>query len=233
MLLSAEGISRKYMRQTGDSNYFYAVQKTDFAISQGPIVEIVGRSGSGKSTFLSMMSGMLKPSEGQIFLKADAADKNPTDIHKMDDASLSRFRNKNFGVIPQVQSGLNGLSVVENVMLPALVYGEESPELKEKAIHLLEKVGIKNLQNERPGSLSGGELRRMSIARSLINSPAFIFADEPTGDLDDENTHNVLSLLKKIAKEENVGILLVTHETDAAKYADAIYTMAGGVLKIS
>lgn len=233
MLLSAEGISRKYMRQTKNSNYFYAVQKTDFAISQGSIVEIVGRSGSGKSTFLSMISGMLKPTEGRIFLKADAADKNPTDIYKMDDASLSRFRNKNFGVIPQVQSGLNGLSVVENVMLPALVYGEENPELKEKAIHLLEKVGIKNLQNEKPGSLSGGELRRMSIARSLINSPAFIFADEPTGDLDDENTHNVLSLLKNIAKEENVGILLVTHETDAAKYADAIYTMAGGVLKIS
>ncbi len=233
MLLSAEKISKQYMRRTKNSNYFYALQETDFSLNQGTLIEIVGRSGSGKSTLLGMMSGMLNPTAGRVLLKTGESDENPKDIYKMNDASLSKFRNKIFGVIPQVQSGLNALSVVENVMLPALIYGEEKPEIKERAVQLLQKVGIENLQNEQPNSLSGGELRRMSIARSLINSPSFIFADEPTGDLDDENTHNVLSLLKKIAKEENVGILLVTHETDAAKYADKIYRMTGGELKIS
>lgn len=235
MILKANEIAKKYFRQTKNANFFYAVQKTSFELKQGELIEIIGRSGSGKSTLLSMMSGILEPSEGNVTIKNESenAGKNSReiDIYKIADEELSVFRNKNFGIIPQGQSSLSSLSVLENVMIPALVYKNESPEIKEKAVSLLEKVGIADLINENPNNLSGGEMRRMAIARSLINEPVFIFADEPTSDLDDENTQNVLSLLKNIAKTENAGVLLVTHETDAEKYADKVYKMDAGILR--
>lgn len=274
MTLKAENIAKKYIRKTKNANFFYALQKTDFEIRQGEFIEIVGRSGSGKSTFLSIMCGILKPSEGRILIGGTETSKDSDnrydsesfqdsndshnspdfrDIYLMDDNSLSVFRNKNFGVIPQGQSGLSSLSVLENVMLPAMIYekkqngngkskdensehgnhknADSKTDCEKRAVYLLEKLGIAELKDEMPENLSGGEMRRMAIARSLINKPAFVFADEPTSDLDDENTQNILSLLKSITKEENAGVLLVTHETDADKYADKIYKMDAGVLK--
>ncbi len=222
MILKAEKITRKYTRLRKNSNFFYAVKETNFELKPGELVEICGRSGSGKSTFLNMMCGILKPSSGKIF----ACEK---DLYAMNDAELSVFRNKNFGVIVQGQSSLSSLSVLENVKLPALIYKNDSEELNERALFLLEKVGIADLKNENPDSLSGGEMRRMAIARALINNPDFIFADEPTSDLDDENTQNILALLQNLAGEGKA-VLLVTHETDAEKYADKVYKMDGGNL---
>lgn len=274
MTLKAENIAKKYIRKTKNANFFYALQKTDFEIRQGEFIEIVGRSGSGKSTFLSIMCGILKPSEGRILIGGTETSRDSDnrydskgfqdsidscnsadfrDIYLMDDNSLSVFRNKNFGVIPQGQSGLSSLSVLENVMLPAMIYekkqngngksktensehgndrnADSKTDCEKRAVYLLEKLGIAELKDEMPENLSGGEMRRMAIARALINKPAFVFADEPTSDLDDENTQNILSLLKNITEEENAGVLLVTHETDADKYADKIYKMDAGVLK--
>lgn len=227
MILKAEKISKKYTRKTKNSNFFYAVSETDFELPENSLIEICGRSGSGKSTFLNMMCGILTPSSGKVLIEENK--NQQTDLYSMDDKNLSLFRNKNFGVIPQGQSGLSSLTVLENVKLSALVYKDDSKELSEFALSLLEKLGIANLKNEFPQNLSGGEMRRMAIARALINKPKFIFADEPTSDLDDENTQNILSLLQSISKEK-VGILLVTHESDAAKYADKVYKMDGGKL---
>lgn len=229
MILKAEKISKKYTRKTKNSNFFYAVSETDFELPENSLIEICGRSGSGKSTFLNMMCGILTPSSGKILIEEN--ENQQTDLYSMDDENLSLFRNKNFGVIPQGQSGLSSLTVLENVKLSALVYKDDSKELSQFALSLLEKVGIADLKNEFPQNLSGGEMRRMAIARALINKPKFIFADEPTSDLDDENTQNILSLLQSISKE-NVGVLLVTHETDAAKYADKVYKMDGGKLSL-
>lgn len=229
MILKAEKISKKYTRKTKNSNFFYAVSETDFELPENSLIEICGRSGSGKSTFLNMMCGILSPSSGKILIEEN--ENQQTDLYSMDDENLSLFRNKNFGVIPQGQSGLSSLTVLENVKLSALVYKDDSKELSQFALSLLEKVGIADLKNEFPQNLSGGEMRRMAIARALINKPKFIFADEPTSDLDDENTQNILSLLQSISKE-NVGVLLVTHETDAAKYADKVYKMDGGKLSL-
>ncbi len=235
MILKAEKISKQYTRKTKNSNFFYAVYETDFELPENSLIEICGRSGSGKSTFLNMMCGILTPSSGNIFIEENETEsKNEnqkTNLYSMDDKNLSLFRNKNFGVIPQGQSGLSSLTVLENIKLPALVYENDSNELSDFALSLLEKVGIADLKDEFPQNLSGGEMRRMAIARALINKPKFIFADEPTSDLDDENTQNILSLLQSISKE-NVGILLVTHETDAAKYADKVYKMDGGKLNL-
>lgn len=227
MILKAEKISKKYTRKTKNSNFFYAVSETDFELPENSLIEICGRSGSGKSTFLNMMCGILTPSSGKILIKEN--ENQQTDLYSMNDENLSLFRNKNFGVIPQGQSGLSSLTVLENVKLSALVYKDDSKEVSEFALSLLEKVGIADLKNEFPQNLSGGEMRRMAIARALVNKPKFIFADEPTSDLDDENTQNILNLLHSISKE-NVGVLLVTHETDAAKYSDKVYKMDGGKL---
>ena len=222
MKLKAENISRQYLRKSKDANFFVAVQKTDFILEENQLVEITGRSGSGKSTLLNMLSGLLTPSTGKILIDGN-------DVYSLEDSELSVFRNSHFGIIPQGQSGLSSLTILENVMLPSLVYGEESETVRDKALSLLEKVGIAGLRDEHPQNLSGGELRRMAIARSLINDPEFIFADEPTSDLDDENTRSVLSMLQTIAREGR-SVLLVTHETDAARYADKVYRMNAGVL---
>lgn len=227
MILRAQDISKKYTRKTKDSNFFYAVSKTDFLLKENSLTEICGRSGGGKTTFLNMMCGILTPSSGSLLV---CNGNEETDLYAMDDKERSLFRNRHFGVVPQGQSGLSSLTVIENVKLPALVYGSDSKELTERASHLLEKVGIADLKDEFPQNLSGGEMRRMAIARALINKPEFIFADEPTSDLDDENTRNILSLLRQIAKDGSA-VLLVTHETDAEKYADTVYKMNAGTLE--
>ena len=220
MILKAEKITRQYIRQSRNKNVFMAVKETDFTLEGGQLVEITGRSGSGKSTFLNMLAGLLAPSSGHIFV-------DDTDIYAMEDKERSRFRNLNMGVIPQGQTGLQSLTVLENVLIPCKMYGDEGKE--EYARKLLDYVGIGELKNAYPNELSGGELRRMSKARALIQSPKILFADEPTGDLDDENTRSILRLLRKTA-DDGCAVLLVTHEREAAEYADKVYRMNDGVL---
>lgn len=222
MELCAEGASRRFFRGSGSANYFYAVAKTDFVLPSGKLTEITGRSGSGKSTFLNMLAGLLAPTEGKILLDG-------TDLYSLNDAELSALRNRSIGVIPQGQTGLHSLTVLENVLLPCTLYGESADE--KRALALLERVGIAKLRDASPRELSGGEMRRLAIARALIRDPAILLADEPTGDLDDENTAEVLSLLRACA-DRGTAVLLVTHEREAAAYADVIYTMQEGKLRL-
>ena len=221
MELKAIGVSRRYFRQGKGKNFFYAVEKTDLTLASGVLTEITGRSGSGKSTLLNMLAGLLEPTEGQVLL--DGAN-----LYAMDDRERSRLRNASIGVIPQGQTGLHSLTVLENVKLPSLLYAKE-PCSDERAEELLDRVGIAELKDVYPNELSGGEMRRLAIARALVMKPGILLADEPTGDLDDENTREVLSLLRRCA-DEGAAVLLVTHETEAAAYADAVYKMSGGVL---
>lgn len=222
MILRAEGISKKYPRKMKQENFFYAVNQMDFTLEPGKVTEIVGRNGSGKTTFLNMMAGLLSPSEGKVFL-GDA------DIYSLNDKELSKVRNRNIGVIPQGQTGLASLTVLENVKLPYALYHKDRA-CDAYALEVLEKVGISELAEVYPNELSGGELRRLAIARALIMKPSIVLADEPTGDLDDENTEVVLALLRRIA-DEGTAVLLVTHEAEAAKYADEIYRMNAGDLR--
>ncbi len=222
MILKAEGINKRFFRKSGGANFFYAVQDTDFTLEAGELCMITGRSGSGKSTFLNMLAGLLEPSGGRVSY-------DDTDIYTLDDKKLSRLRNTNIGVIPQGQTALSAMTVLENVKLPYLLYSKPDEKIDKYAEELLETVGISDLKNSYPNELSGGENRRLAIARAMIMRPAVIFADEPTGDLDDENTKTVFELLKKTAKS-GTAVLLVTHENDAAEYADRAYRMNGGVL---
>ena len=221
MELRAEGVSRRYFRESRGSNVFYAVKETNLVLAAGTLTEITGRSGSGKSTLLHMLAGLLAPTAGRVLL-------DDADIYALDDEARSRLRNEKLGVVPQGHTGLRSLTVLENVTLPCMMYGETVPD--DKALALLERVGIAHLKNAYPNELSGGEMRRMSIARALIKNPPVLLADEPTGDLDDENTHAVLRLLRQSA-DEGAAVLLVTHEREAERYADSVYRMNDGILR--
>ena len=223
MILKAENISKKFPRKLKEANFFYAVNPLDFTLEQGKVTEIIGRSGSGKTTLLNMLSGLLSPSDGRVTLDGK-------DIYSFTDKELSLLRNEHFGVVPQGHTGLENLTVLENVLLPYALYHKDN-EAKKRAFELLEKVDILNLAEAYPSELSGGEVRRLAIARALIMNPEFVFADEPTGDLDDENTESVLKLFKELANG-GTAVLLVTHEAEAKKIADKIYKMNSGNMEL-
>ena len=218
MAVKAESIAKRYFRKTGGANYFYAVQPVSLEIAAGEIAVLTGRSGSGKTTLLHMLSGLLKPTEGKVRI-----DEN--DLYSLDDRALSRLRSERIGVVPQGRSAIDTLTVMENILLPAKLYGRPLPI--EAASRWMERLDIANLRDARPAELSGGELRRMAIVRALAQSPDFLFADEPTGDLDDENTRLVLSAFRDYAHEQKKAVFVVTHENDALQYADRIYKMDG------
>ena len=220
MILKAEQVSKRYFRKTGEANHFFAVKNASLELKSGAVTVLMGKSGSGKTTLLHMLSGLLMPTEGKILL--DGAD-----IYSLDDEELSKMRNEKIGVVPQGKSALETLTVMENILLPMNLYGKAANN--QAAETWLEKLGIASLRDAMPGELSGGELRRMAIARALIGAPDVLLADEPTGDLDDENTNVVLSVLREAA-DQGAAVLIVTHENEALSYADQAYRMQNGVL---
>lgn len=224
-MLRAEGLSREFYRETGSSSRFVAVKPTDLTLDDGTLTMLTGRSGSGKTTLLNMICGLLQPTTGKVLL-------NGEDICSLPDSSLSKLRGERIGIIPQGQTALHSLTVMENVLLSYKIYGEPPKEAEEAACQLLERLDILQLRDVMPRELSGGELRRMAIARALVRKPGLILADEPTGDLDDENTREVFTLLRDCAKE-GAAVLIVTHESDAGQYADRVLKMSSGELELS
>ena len=221
MKLIAEGISRRYLRRSSEANFFEAVQPSDLTLRDGEMTVLMGRSGSGKTTLLTMLAGLLTPTSGKVTLEGK-------DLYSLSDKELSALRARRFAVIPQGISAVSSLTVMENILFPAILTGKRAPA--EKAETIMERLGILNLRNAWPGELSGGELRRMAVTRALAAEPGFIFADEPTADLDDENTDTVLSLLREAAGH-GTSVFVVTHETGAAAFAHRLFRMDAGSLK--
>ena len=219
MILTAKELKKDFPRTGRSSNYFTAVQPLDLTLRSGEMIEITGRSGSGKSTLLNMLSGMLTPTSGKVLL-------DETDLYSLNEKNLSRLRNEKIGFIPQGHTALRSLTVLENVLLPSILYSKEYPP-EERARDLLEKVGLTELLDAKPAELSGGELRRMAIARAMLMNPGILLADEPTAGLDTENIMAVLELLRKAAYD-GMAVLLVTHENEAARFADKVLIMDGG-----
>lgn len=216
-ILVAQGVRKQYFRKGRDSaRYFDAVPAIDLTLSSGELLEVVGRSGSGKTTLLSMLAGLLTPSEGTVLVDGQ-------DLYALDDTARSKLRNKRFGVIPQGHTPLADLTVLQNVCLPYVLY-HSADDVEQRAIELLAGLGIEGLSECYPNELSGGEMRRMAIARALICQPDVLFADEPTGDLDDQNTDVVLQTLRDAA-DAGAAVMLVTHEQAAAAYADRVVRM--------
>jgi putative ABC transport system ATP-binding protein len=212
-MLYAEGLTKSY---ENGSRKITAVKAVDLKVSRGSLTAVIGRSGSGKSTLLNMLSGLLIPDSGKVIIDGQ-------DIYSLDDYALSKFRNEKMGIIPQGRSILNNLNVLSNVCLPYCLYNKNTDCIT-RASELLERVGIGNLSEMYPQSLSGGELKRVAIARALINSPDIVFADEPTAELDTDNTKAVIKLLREIA-DSGRAVILVTHETDTIADADEVYVI--------
>ncbi|SHE26265.1 ABC transporter ATP-binding protein [Actinomyces glycerinitolerans] len=212
----AKDFSRGRSRRT-----FTAVRPVDLELEAGTLTVITGRSGSGKSTLLSMLAGMLTPTAGSVMVGEE-------NLYALGEAERSRLRNRRIGLVPQGHTALRSLTVLENVLLPAVLYGRAEPP-QQRAEELLEAVGLAELREARPSELSGGELRRMAVARALLLQPRIVLADEPTAGLDGENTVAALELLREAANA-GAAVLVVTHESEADRFADRAFTMGGGSL---
>ena len=221
MELRAENISQDFLRDSAREGYIVAVAEMDLCLSSGTVTAVMGRSGSGKSTLLHILGGLLPPVTGKVFVGA-------TDLYALSEDARAELRSSSLGTVPQQLMSLRALTVRENVLLSALLYGREQG-VSAHADALMERLGIAPLAHVYPSELSGGELRRMMIARALVGTPQILLLDEPTGDLDAENTRRVLELVRETA-DAGTAVLLVTHERAAASYADVCYTMAEGRL---
>ena len=221
MELRAESISQDFLRDSAREGYIVAVAETDLCLSSGTVTAVMGRSGSGKSTLLHILGGLLPPVTGKVFV-------GTTDLYALSEDARAELRSSSLGIVPQQLMSLRALTVRENVLLSALLYGREQG-VSAHADALMERLGIAPLAHVYPSELSGGELRRMMIARALVGTPQILLLDEPTGDLDAENTRRVLELVRETA-DAGTAVLLVTHEREAASYADVCYTMAEGRL---
>lgn len=194
-----------------------------FTVKQGEMVALLGSSGSGKSTMLNLMAGLMKPTEGHIYI-ADH------DIVRMGENKLAEFRRKHIGFIFQAYELITSLTVRENVELP-LVFQSVSPSSRrQKALDLLEQVGIPDKADLFPSQLSGGQQQRVSIARSLITEPSVIFADEPTGNLDSKTEDEIIDILLKLNRTMKTTFIVVTHEHEVAEQMQRIFSLRDGYL---
>lgn len=218
MALEIRNLSRKFHHGERE---FYALRDVNLVVGQGDFINITGRSGSGKSTLLNLIAGLLAPTDGDILWNAKK-------VSRTSDEEASQFRNEQIGYVMQGNAALANLTVWENVCLPWQLYPREG-DVRELAEKLLEQVGIAHLRDSFPAQLSGGEIKRMSIARALINQPGLLLADEPTGDLDKENTEEIMRLFREIA-DQGTTVIVVTHEFDTLRYGDLTYSMEQGRL---
>ena len=219
MIVKTENLSREFVR---GKNQFYAVDHVNLEVEEKELVAIMGQSGSGKSTLFHMLTGILKPTEGKITVLDH-------EIEKMNDRQLSVLRGGDLGYIMQGQNLLQNLTVMENILLPLSLGKNRKPD-KERITYLTELLGIQNMLSEYPANLSGGEQRRVAIARTFAQNPKLVVADEPTSSLDMENSEIIMKYFQKMAKEGTT-ILVSTHDREFANYADRCLWMKKGKLE--
>lgn len=201
-------LTKNYKR---GSEIIRAIDGVSLKIGKGEFVAVVGRSGSGKTTLLDLLGLLLKPTSGSLLI-------DDVDTTKLNDRQRAHMRARQVGFVFQEYNLLSGLNVLENVMLP-LRYVREGKDGRERAIHLIDRVGLSDRIKHRPAELSGGQMQRVAIARSMINRPSLILLDEPTGAVDTETAQQLVDLLKQLNKEDGVTIVLVTHDLDVAAHA--------------
>jgi ABC-type lipoprotein export system ATPase subunit len=194
-------------------------------IEKGQSIAIVGPSGSGKSTLLNIIGALDHPTAGRILLDGK-------DLTKTDEIELARIRNKEIGFVFQLHHLLHQCTVLENVLVPTLTEKNSTKivEAKERAVNLLERVGLKDRLLHRPGQLSGGQRQRVAVVRALINQPKLLLADEPTGSLDEHAAQNIAELLVELNSSEQVTVILATHSIRLAEHMDRILELSNGTL---
>ena len=218
MIIEVQTLVKHYAR---NGRQIDALQGISLSISPGEFISIRGRSGSGKSTLVNIIAGLTTPSSGSVLYKGQ-------NIFGFSDREMSVYRNTVIGCVPQGHSALSSFTVLDNVRLP-FHFAQRQGDSTEAAYNLLEQLHIAPLANSLPKTLSGGELKRMAIARAMINKPIFLLADEPTGDIDSHTTELIMHIFRKAANE-GMAILMITHDQDTMGYADKHYSMDNGIL---
>ena len=219
-IISAKGIHKTY--DTGKVKV-YALRGVDFIVRRGEMVAVMGPSGCGKTTLLNCLSGLDDFDQGEVVIEG-------TQLPKMSDNERTDYRARRMGFVFQLYNLLPVLSSVENVEMPLLVSGVPSAKSRKMATDALGMVGLPGVGDRLPAELSGGQRQRVTIARALVNQPAIIWADEPTGDLDSETTGEIMDLLCKLNKQNQQTFVLVTHSDEVAKRADRIVRMRDGLI---
>lgn len=209
---------------TKEINGSLILDNINLSIGFREVVSIVGSSGAGKTTLLQLLGTLDKPTKGTIKI----ANQEPL---RMSANQLAHFRNTEIGFVFQFHQLLPEFNALENVMMPALIGGLSQKEAQEKASHLLEKMGLSDRMNHFPSTLSGGEQQRVAVARSIVNKPKVLFADEPTGNLDAQFAHSLHELFFQLRDDFDLTIVIVTHNSELANMADRVLTMDKGKLQ--
>lgn len=220
MLVNVKKLYKKY--RMGDRD-IPVLKGIDFSVSEGEIVAVMGKSGAGKSTLLNLIGTLDRPDSGEI-------DFNGENILKYNDRKLAEFRNRNLGFVFQFHYLLPEFTAIENIMLPGLIKGDSGSDLKKRAEELLDIIGLSERKMHKSSELSGGEQQRIAFARSLINGPSLILADEPSGNLDNVSSENLHDIMWRLAKEKNTAFIIATHDKNLSEKADRIVKIVDGVI---
>ena len=218
-MISAIDITKTY---NGKDGTITALGSVSFKVKKGDFIAVIGRSGTGKSTLLGVTGGLLKPSSGEVFLDGQS-------VWDLDEQSRAQVRAQKIGFVFQNASVISSLTVLENVVLPQTFLPKPTTANMSQAMNLIESVGLGNRAHAYPDQLSGGEKRRVAIASALMNDPALLLADEPTGDLDSETESEIMSLFSNLW-QSGTTIIMVTHNRQLANYANRIFKMDNGLI---
>jgi putative ABC transport system ATP-binding protein len=222
-LIHTHGLEKRYMM---GKEPVHALAGVDLAIDSGEFVALVGPSGSGKSTLMNLLGGLDRPTGGEVWV-------DDLEIGKASDKQLVNYRRNKLGFIFQSFNLLQMRTAAENVEVPLMLAGVAKRERRERALQLLQQVGLGKRADHKPTELSGGEQQRVAVARSLANNPRLVLADEPTGNLDSKNGREILALLRSVTGRDGRTLVLVTHDADVAAHADRIvYLMDGQIQRI-
>lgn len=220
-ILKAENIFKSFVKSREQK--LEILKGISLELEENKITEIVGASGAGKSTLLHILSGLDSPDSGDVKIEG-------TEIFQLSDERLSKFRNKNIGFIFQFHHLLPEFTALENVSIPMMINGISLKNAQKKSEQLLETVGLKERFEHKPAELSGGEAQRVAVARALANNPKIIFADEPTGNLDSNNSEMMHNLFVELKDKLGLTFLIVTHNPELVKLADTVLEMKDGKL---
>ena len=217
-ILRVENLCKVY---GSGENEVHALRNVSFSVNKGEFIAIIGTSGSGKSTLLHILGGVDKPTSGKVFMDGN-------DVYSQNDEQLAIFRRRQVGLIYQFYNLIPVLNVIENITLPALMDGQQIND--ERLNELIDILKLKGRENHLPNQLSGGQQQRVSIGRALMNAPAVVLADEPTGNLDSKNSQEIVDLLKISNQKYNQTLIIITHDENIALQADRILAIEDGVI---
>ncbi|MBU9855091.1 MULTISPECIES: lipoprotein-releasing ABC transporter ATP-binding protein LolD [Rahnella] len=221
LLLQCENLCKTYQEGKMHTD---VLRDVSFAMQPGEMMAIVGTSGSGKSTLLHLLGGLDSPTSGEVIFKGQS-------LNSMSSSAKSELRNRELGFIYQFHHLLPDFTALENVAMPLLIGKKKSAEVQERALAMLEAVGLQHRSNHRPSELSGGERQRVAIARALVNNPSLVLADEPTGNLDQRNADSIFELLGELNVRQGTAFLVVTHDLQLANRLTRQLEMRDGKLQ--